>query len=494
MLLVLTLLALGCHSPKTGQTPVDTSGPAQTDSGEPTPSIPQEPVEATVVVSDGPVMVLEKRFAIELSAVVDVTMSCVLVSEPAEEHVLFGSNAASYEFKLFGILAEEDYNCSLSAGGNEVWSDVVRSNPIPFIGQLPEIVLTGTSWGHYTLFNHWQVGNQNGTKVHRLLILDPEGRLRWYWPLLDASSGGIEGKWQGGAIVVGGGRSITPKLLTLSGDVIAEAPPPLGAGSNPEYHHDVGYVEPSTLVGISSHWHDVDGLSAEGFTINAFDTTTNDVLFSWDSDQGYPDGGLVAPSAGNDPWHANAIQWVDDADGAGLIVSMKRVNTVMRVDRLTGDIAWSLGAGRDFRLIDINGDPLGDEERFYDQHGPELLGNRIVLYDNGTSRGGPNFTRVVEYELDTVAMTATKLWHYTEEGWYEPVYGDADRLPNGNVMVASGNCTGCVANSPSFIAEIDPSVPEVVWRMQFTDTQDGMYRAQRLDGCDLFANRLYCPE
>ena len=33
----------------------------------------------------------------------------------------------------------------------------------------------------------------------------------------------------------------------------------------------------------------------------------------------------------------------------------------------------------------------------------------------------------------------------------------------------------------------------VVWRLSFTEDADGIYSADRIDGCDLFAETSRCP-
>lgn len=45
----------------------------------------------------------------------------------------------------------------------------------------------------------------------------------------------------------------------------------------------------------------------------------------------------------------------------------------------------------------------------------------------------------------------------------------------------------------AFVLEVDPTTNEVLRRLDFTDARGSLYRAQWVDGCDLFANARYCP-
>ena len=90
------------------------------------------------------------------------------------------------------------------------------------------------------------------------------------------------------------------------------------------------------------------------------------------------------------------------------------------------------GKDSDFNIID---DPLGG---FSHQHTVSQLGNgNILLFDNGNLHQ-PQQSRVVEYQLDEEAMTATYVWSYTEAGRFSYAAGSAQRLPNGNTFISWG--------------------------------------------------------
>ena len=119
-----------------------------------------------------------------------------------------------------------------------------------------------------------------------------------------------------------------------------------------------------------------------------------------------------------------------------------------------------------------------------------------MIYDNGRFRSDGKYTRVLELDVDLEARTAQRVWRYTETDWYDALFGDADRLPNGNVLITQGfKYTQAIVHDPknrTSIIEVDPLTHDVVHRLDFQEEDDTSYRADRVDGCALFANRAYC--
>ena len=93
------------------------------------------------------------------------------------------------------------------------------------------------------------------------------------------------------------------------------------------------------------------------------------------------------------------------------------------------------------------------------------------MYDNGQGRPVERpYSRVVEFRVDLDARVATRLWEWRDDGWYDPVLGDADWLPNGNVLVTKGFNVGRTPeiDDVSQVVELRPP-DEVVWRLSWTD-------------------------
>jgi hypothetical protein len=154
--------------------------------------------------------------------------------------------------------------------------------------------------------------------------------------------------------------------------------------------------------------------------------------------------------------HCNAIEI--DTDG-NILLSSRHLDEITKIDRTTGEIVWRLG-GRECRnnqfvFIDDLQEEGGDTlfYGFSHQHGVRRLENgNILLFDNGNLKDPP-YTRVVEYMLDEVEKTATRVWEYRHTpGIFSSEMGFAQRLANGNTLIGwGGNHTSGVA-----VTEVTP--------------------------------------
>ena len=172
-----------------------------------------------------------------------------------------------------------------------------------------------------------------------------------------------------------------------------------------------------------------------------------------------------------DYMHSNTIE-PDPRDGS-LYVSCRNMNSILKIDRESGDIIWRLGENGDFEM--------DSQDRFYHQHSPELQPNgNLLIYDNGTGRpeeDGGEYSRAVELELDEENMTARAVWTYRHDpDLYTPIWGDADRLPNGNTLVVFGTRT---PGTTTHYVEVTPE-GEVVWEVELCPSGWGTYRAERI--------------
>ncbi len=169
--------------------------------------------------------------------------------------------------------------------------------------------------------------------------------------------------------------------------------------------------------------------------------------------------------------HCNTVE--EDPEGRFLYLSARDLNSIFKIDRKTGEVIWRLGEDGDFRV--------SGEDRFYHQHAPELQPNgNLLVFDNGTGRPpeyGGNYSRAVELEVDEDRMEARAVWTWGREtGLYTPIWGDADRLENGNTLITFGTRT-----HPHTSRLIEVTLKgEVVWDVELRPSGWGMYRAERL--------------
>src|SRR6266581_1802519 len=119
--------------------------------------------------------------------------------------------------------------------------------------------------------------------------------------------------------------------------------------------------------------------------------------------------------------HGNAIAELPDGN---LLVSFRDISTIIKIERQTGHIVWSLGAP-----------PLSG------QHAPTPLPNgNILIFDNGPHRLDESFpfSRVIEVNPRTKDI----VWKYQEgvpSNFFSPRISNAQRLPNGNTSCLPTN-------------------------------------------------------
>ena len=150
--------------------------------------------------------------------------------------------------------------------------------------------------------------------------------------------------------------------------------------------------------------------------------------------------------------HPNSIEL--DLDGNILLIS-RAMNEVTKIDRTTGDIIWRFG-GKNNQFTFTN-----EADAFSMPHDIRVLKNgNYTLFDNGNTRE-PQFSRAIEYKLDTENMTATKVWEYCGDSTiYTSIKGSTQRLENGNTIIGYG-----ALDKPGVI-EVTPD-GKIAWHLNY---------------------------
>ena len=171
------------------------------------------------------------------------------------------------------------------------------------------------------------------------------------------------------------------------------------------------------------------------------------------------------PVIGKDWSHLNTIDVFPGGDA--LILSSRQQNTLFKISYPEGEFLWALGQAGDFAF--------DSDMDFFHQHAPEITPDgTILLFDNGL-HVDREWSRALEFSYDLDTMTAEKVWEYRPEpDIYAPVWGDSDRLPNGDTLVVFGRWD---AQKHSHIIEVNPAGTEV-WHLVLPKRW-GVYRAQR---------------
>jgi len=421
------------------------------------------------------------RFTVDVDAARSVELVC---EGGGEVHAASSPEGTHHELRLLGLLAETTYAC---AADGESFSTTTGEFPY----WIPEMVQSGdpAAADGYTLFNH--VAHGSAAEEQKLIIVDPQGRVRWYYEMPAKYTGDLDATWLGDdRILYGGGYGARPTVITLEGEEVWQGPESAGGV---HHHHaepwgDGGVMTLATQLTTRIEPSDDEDDVFDGFLVEIIDADGAPV-WSYSSANLLVD---LPPSHSDDPYHAN---WVGEIDG-DYWVSLRNAKAIVAVDA-DGGFLWEMGPYSDFELRYPDGTAAPASEWFFGQHAPEVDLPRMLVYDNGYDReGGEEYSRVVEYEVDLDARVVTVLWSWTESPWYELIWGDVDRLDSGRVLITRAHCHNCstdLEGEYSALIEVDPATDEVVWRLEFVGNTDGLYRAERFGLCEAFNNRTLCP-
>lgn len=165
--------------------------------------------------------------------------------------------------------------------------------------------------------------------------------------------------------------------------------------------------------------------------------------------------------------HMNSV--AIDYDG-NIIISSRHQSKVVKINRQTGDVIWELGGlHSDFEFIN---DSYGIS---YQHFARPVDGkpNHYTVFDNGNFHNPP-FSRAVEFQIDTLNMTATKVWEYRHTpDRYSHWMGNVQRLPNGNTLINYAD------GSLPKVTEVTEA-GEIVYEGNFVDYTH-CYRTYRLE-------------
>lgn len=501
-------LSTGCSA-----TPDNTTDDTATSSS-PTPSTTTGTSTAcatvnTVSSAPGAHQILQRLLQVTTDQDTHIWATCTHSEDPDEVHLAESKAATtSHTLSFVGLAPATTYQCTVHTEcGNQTSLDV------SFVTEdLPRDVSTFStsgahenSWGSYNLFTDGYVcGDYESANTH-LLITDAQGTPRWFYDVPEAlASSDVDLRYLGDDQIhaSGGWGSFdvyAPHLgifrtLTTTNDVqIKRTAPSIGIAFN---HHSER-LDDGTYLSLTYALHKVEPDYLVGTQVEIWDPATDRVTWEWSSERALRDGRLdpyVEGTTQLNTWASNSVSLVDDVLGPAMYLSVVTTDEIWRIDRETKEITHIIGHNSAFALLDTAGDALPASKWFYFQHDPEITPDgRILLHDNGQGRPGPRYSRVAEFQIDFDAMTLTQLWEWTEPGWHNLYLGDADRLPNGNVLIATGYfwCLSGI-NGGSSLIEINPEQGDVVWRLDWNQPYHAVYRAERLSGCDVFANAKEC--
>ncbi len=316
-----------------------------------------------------------------------------------------------------------------------------------------------------------------------VVVIDPEGNIRWWFQHGDIPDmrGDIDVRTLPEGVLIGGANrlqkeeDVPPVLVNWKKEILWK-----GKTANHHHIHRTAEGNYMFLLEDKRYFKHLAG-TVVGDTLVEFDPQSNSVVWEWHLFD------HLTPKVKRWDWsHLNTIE--SDLKGENLYLSARNHNSIFKISRKTGEILWRLGEDGDF--------DISPEDQFYHQHSPEIQSNgNILLFDNGAHRPeeqGGEFSRALELSLDEKAMKAKAVWSWRNSpDLFTPIWGDADRLENGNTLMVFGNrfpltgllmhCTGRkVPTQTTRIIEVTRS-GEKVWELEFAPSQWGVYRAERID-------------
>lgn len=436
-----------------------------------------------VLVSDNPSLVLEKTFTVTLSEPAAIAIRCTHDAQPSEVHLVESTDPAlEHVLRVQGLVADTDYSCVVAPVDV---ADAAPSQGDFSTAALPDTLPTATAvtsgepGAAYTLMPHQRLALEETTI--RLVLTDNDGAVRWYYPLPIEGYADMGAEYWGDGLFLWGGVSASgegdgvPRLVDVSHVEQYRAAYP-GADEG-RYHHMTETQHDGTVVTLIESEASVGGVDYYGFEIHRVDVVDDRLAWTWNLQQAL-DAGSV--EVGDANW---AGVMVEDDGSETMVVSVCHGEAVIGIDVATDEVVWSLAEWGDLDLT------AGEYPII--QHGLDIDGQHILLYDNGAV---PT-TRAVEYAIDAKAGTATQTWSWTEDGLHEDWgWGDVDYLGADHVVITKGHVPRWSGEDRSEVIAVDRGDDSVVWRLTFTEETDAVYSADRIGGCDLFAETSRCPD
>lgn len=438
------------------------------------------PTVEKVSIADNPDLVLEKVFTVSLSEPAALAIRCTRDDEPSEVHLVESTTPAQeHVLRVQGLIAETDYSCVVAPVGE---ARSVPTNGTFTTGALPASIPSataesnGTPGAAYTFMPHQRL--VKGELSIRLILMDNDGLVRWYYPLPIPGYADMGAEYWGDGLFLWGGVSASdegagaPRLVSVSHEEVYRADYP---GAAELYYHHIAEKQPDGTVVTLVEADASDGEQEYyGFEVHQVDVETDTLVWSWSLQRAVDDGTLTRGDA-------NWAGIMTEADGSEtMVVSLCEGFTIFGIDMDSGAVSWTLAPDGTLDLGD------GDPPRC--QHGLDVDGQKLLVYDNGAQ---PT-SRAVEYDIDVAAGTATETWSWTEDGWRELAWGDVDYLGEDRVVITKGH-VGNWGEGPTQIIELDRTDDTEIWRLSFTEEADAVYSADRIDGCELFAETSRCP-
>ncbi|RZV10687.1 arylsulfotransferase ASST [Natrinema hispanicum] len=221
----------------------------------------------------------------------------------------------------------------------------------------------------------------------------------------------------------------------------------------------------------AGEWHDVDRINETHFVVADMvadqvfivNTETAVVEWLWDAQSDFPlEGGHSWP---RDWAHINDVEYIESGQMEGRIMaSLRNQDQVVFLDREEGLLEeWTLGSENEYDIL-------------HEQHNPDYIpesqgGPAVLVADSENAQ-------IKEFQREDGEWKQTWLWEDDQIQWPR----DADRLPNGNTLIADthGNRVIEVNESGDIVWEVGSSLPYEAERLETGDESEGGQSTQAL--------------
>lgn len=322
-----------------------------------------------------------------------------------------------------------------------------RTGELPLEFETSLIRTSGQPSLPLTLIEHRIVNPDARVNLAWLVMLDERGTPVWYYEVPRAL---LEPVYVRKTIPIV--QRPNRNILYLSGRVGFEEITPAGQsvrrillGRPPasQAHHDFALLPDGRVLFLGIEERSVAAVATIGQPVRVL----GDTLHLLDLDSGTEQQVWSAFDA-LDPlerpahWRAVLNQFDDWTHGntvslgprGNVLLSFRQLDQVISLSPDYRTIEWRLGGvASSFAFPDPS-------DQFYGQHTvAELVGNRVLLFDNGNFRPDGKYSRGLELELDFAGMTARKVWEYRPPNdFYAEAVSSTVRLPNGNTLLNFG--------------------------------------------------------
>lgn len=181
--------------------------------------------------------------------------------------------------------------------------------------------------------------------------------------------------------------------------------------------------------------------------------------------------------------HVNAIS-IDPRDN-NFLCSVRNLDSILKIDRQTGEIIWCLGGGAD----DFG---ITEEQQFHRQHNISITEDGYyTMLDNGCLVNVLKYpyqteqekalldsqqrSRILKIKLDEENKTITEFHEFYVENFYNPSMGSVQVLDNDTNTILIGWGTKGREGMP-FLQEINFNENKVNFEILFQDTTQSNYR------------------